>query len=339
MDRPNNIFFRLVRDEQTLTELLCNMLNYKIIKDIFFGVIFDKQIPNNIDYNNIHFPYPLYNKSIPDLAIINDDLECLIEIKVKIRTELTPNQPGGYLQYLNECAKKKKLLIFLIPKGYKYEEHIKTYIEENQNLKIEYWETFYEKLKDNEIYELNKIFKDFMDILEIFFLPKKISFSNHEIEYMFDQKNCENEKIYFNKEEITMSNNTNIPTIIMKLRDIIDEVNKILSINYCTKKRDAKDEYGIYFFKNSDNKIAQLYLGIWYPFWQAQDKPLCLAYHKSWIDNILKLKSKFDSDFKDSIIEYENYVCSWIDKDILLKDECIDDITNIVEKLLEVENI
>jgi hypothetical protein len=122
--REENLFYRLTNDdENAASELLCNLCKYDNYKRIIFKRF-------NIDndkfcYCDIDTQYRIpQNGKIPDIVIENDLLKIFIENKVAKYTKLKSSQVTDYPEHLKSTKNKDVMLIFLIPKGYKYLEKI-----------------------------------------------------------------------------------------------------------------------------------------------------------------------------------------------------------------------
>ena len=280
-----NIFSGIVNSENTMTELLCNFMAFKPFREAFIKLFFEN-ISHLVSFDNFQTQYTTdINKSRPDMAIMNDECEFLIEIKTW-DTYLTGNQPNSYLDYINKVNKKFKSLIFLVPSNYshlsEWQAKVSTWKKVNKSdicIKTIFWNEIINIIKQNDLHLISDRFNDFYELLKSWFEIDPIVFSGMEVNYMF---------------------NSEIPKILTKLYSIIDEVKDYCSQIYSVSKSMNNQEYGVY-IKNRDDKKLLLYLGIWYPFWEKYGCPLCYGVDtKDWTKDIIK---KFSEAHKDKVIE------------------------------------
>lgn len=146
-------------------------------------------------------------------------------------------------------------LYFVLPKGYMHKDQIfsrwqnfcnypKEMIENNHIL---YWEDIIKEIRKRELDHLNIIIKEFCEILDFrWFYTKPIHFSKNEIELIFQQHNI-------NNEELKMAFDANIPKVMNKLFDIVDNIKYKVHVS---KKHDEQNPnfYGYYI----DNKKYNL---------------------------------------------------------------------------------
>ena len=118
MSRQKNIFYKVAKDENSTTEIFCNLLGNKFFRDKFLEKFLDQKFISNIRYEeDINTQY-CSTHGRPDLIIENETVKIIVEVKIDKYRGLTPKQPDGYLKELEESAQNNKWLIFLIPKGY-----------------------------------------------------------------------------------------------------------------------------------------------------------------------------------------------------------------------------
>lgn len=90
-----NIFYKVVNNENTTTELLCNLLQFPVFLN---GVL--KMLSDDIEFTEdieVETQYSInYGKGYPDIRMHSDQVELLIEVKID-HAPLTDNQPKGYL--------------------------------------------------------------------------------------------------------------------------------------------------------------------------------------------------------------------------------------------------
>jgi hypothetical protein len=204
-EREENIFFNLIKNETSLTEVFCNFMKYKIFRDLFIDIInekiqnqenrIDKSIVKFQDFDTEVFLSDNENKfGRIDLQLIINEEIYLFEIKIVVSTSLTENQPTNYLDFLNN---KNENLFFILPKGYshineiyeKWEEKTKYPKEEIKNHNIIYWEDILEQLKKQELDKANIFINEFCEIIgSNWFYFEKIEFTKNEFDLIFSDK-------------------------------------------------------------------------------------------------------------------------------------------------------
>ena len=167
MTRKDNIFYKLTKEnENSATELLCNLFRTKYMRTICLGFfnITDNAI-NCINIENITTQKSFDENGIPDIIIKNSDCYYIIENKIKIGTELQENQKTSYIDSIKKSKKRFTGYIFIIPKNYVHEYKINELKKNNNFINIVYWEEFLKYLVDLEIQDESPIVKESLDYL------------------------------------------------------------------------------------------------------------------------------------------------------------------------------
>ena len=179
-----NLFQNIVNDENSFTELLCNLMSFEHLqfKEKFFYFLEIKN-PEKYDFDTQYRTDKEQNNGRPDLIISSDDTIFFIENKVN-NSRLTKNQPKGYLKELAKMNYKEKSLFFIIPKYYTHIDELNNkLIKYNRDLKIYtkilFWDDFFEKCRKINFSETNDILSYFFQLIKEWFgyehiaLPKK----------------------------------------------------------------------------------------------------------------------------------------------------------------------
>jgi hypothetical protein len=237
MARSLNIFHNLVTDENSTTELLCNLMRFAAFRRPLLTFLFQKSfVLDKISFEDISTQATI-ERGRPDIFISNDDISALIEVKVTKFQSLTENQPDGYFSFLAKQNKGERWLVFLVPKGWRQLQFLQEAFEKLKvshndgiiNTAIKYWEDVIEVIEDNDLQELNPFLNEFYQILVARHNPEPIT---------------------FNAEEVIMLFNKNFPTALAKLDKLIGQIQEKGSTFKSTWSRDKKlrpEEYGIYF--------------------------------------------------------------------------------------------
>lgn len=304
-----------------MTELFCNFLRFKAFRDAFLSLFLERDVMNCVSFSNCSTQIPLpKDRGTPDLAISDDsNFNILIEVKTG-NTPLTHNQPESYLEYLKDEQQNSKWMVFIVPKDYRYltelESKIDAFLSQHSkagiNTKILFWQHVIQIIKERELPILSSYFSELYKFLKGWYQLKTINFNNAEVGRMFDKS---------------------IPEIMIKLNEIVDGVKTSLGktgVKVTTSS--YSEEYGIYIWNKDGKKI--LWFGIWYPFWKEHEKPLCYGVDteaKDWSSHAVE---KFKESHPQNYIEYSQYHLSWINKDILPEDDCLELIAKTIENVL-----
>lgn len=272
--RSQNIFNRVVTNEDSYTELWANLLQYKLVKEFFISNVLHKvECLKDFDFNyrDVTTQYSTDNGR-PDLVIETNNTLVLIESKIYTYRALTENQPDGYLKILKESDKRLNVLLFIVPKNYQYQEQLN-----GREVNIIFWEDIVYDLRQAGLAEVNPIFKHFID------------FSNEWFPL---------EKITFTEKEIDMVTNGDVIGVLSKLRNVINGVEK-LSNTFTNIKGSFNANYednGIYFKDLDGNNV--LYFGMWYYYWEKYNSPLAIGVSPKY-NSCEVFKAYFKDKFKD----------------------------------------
>lgn len=290
MPRDANIFSNIIGDENSLTELFCNLLQFTPFKTLFTRLLEEKLKLKDIDfhYDQIETQNSLGQEGIPDISIKNDGLSLLIECKIEAGTTLTSNQPLSYLNSLKgNSSGKTRALVFLLPNDYVYEKELlsrqQRFFERNKNRRVGfailYWQEILEGLQRTGIAELSPLFQHFSSLLRDWFSTLNINFS---------------------EEEMIMLYNKEIPALYLKLTGVVEEVRNKLSKSY--KLGREINEYGNGFYIKDAKGKPILWFGVWYNFWQQKGYPLVFGVWDEFGNRVVK---KFRTKFKEKVILFD----------------------------------
>jgi hypothetical protein len=194
MNRKNNIFYGITKmNENSSTELLCNILRTKYLRDIilkYFGIAED--VLNEINIENIKTQKTLKDTGIPDIIIQTKSCYYIIENKIRIDTHLQKSQKEEYVEDIISKKENHRGYIFLIPEKYRHREEIEEIKEKNQEtIIIKEWEDFLSHLEKLEIENESPVIKESLDYLRAFFLREAadINLSPYEVAMLFNLKN------------------------------------------------------------------------------------------------------------------------------------------------------
>jgi len=209
--RQANIFYKLTREnEDSATELLCNLLKIKFFRDIcleYFGI--SENIYENVQSDDIITHHYLEDAGIPDICINYNESLIFIENKIRNSTKLQNSQITSYAE---KVAKSKNgSYIFLIPSAYVHKNEIEEVKKEYSSvIRIINWEDFLSYLSKLEIEKCSLTIKESLEYLQdlILGIPKDLTLTNYEVALMYNPKD-----IY------------NVLSLLEKNRKLIEKVN------------------------------------------------------------------------------------------------------------------
>ena len=277
IDERSNIFYKLITNEDQCTELLCNMLQFDSVMEVFKKFL---TIKSNIkiDYNRIQTRIGSENKGIPDFIYEDNSISIIIEVKKRLDTQLTAHQPKSYLKIILNSDAKNKYLIFLVPRDYKHLPEIYKRIDKFKNdsifMTVLFWEEFiYYLVNTHNKIKTNPVIENYIEVLKDIFPIKEV-----------DMKNIK-------------TSNLNSKALLNQWNDIsglidlvsIEFKNKYSSKGYNIKLDSDNLEYG---FNIEKNGKLLLWFGRWTLLWEKSGYALAVYSHSTWVGC-----SKFSSDY------------------------------------------
>lgn len=293
--RNTNIYHNLVIKENALTELLANLLQFSSFKEVFAKFVADKvQLSDfSFQYADVKTQIGLGELGRPDLVIENESFCIFIECKVTDYQKLTPNQPLSYLKYLGGLTNKKCALIFLLPYYYEHEDAIRqqatSFASAASGSEIQpqlvYWNELIAHIETSHISDQNVAIEHFVLLLHSWFDFRSITFS---------------------EEDFTMMLNKEIPTLLLKLISLVNEVEDKVSRDF--KTEELFNEYGFgYYVKNQKGEIL-LWFGCEYDFWRDYGSSLQIGVgDDEFKDFSPKVINRFKEKFGKEVIPYESW--------------------------------
>lgn len=257
MSRQANIFYRVVNDEDSTTDLLCNFMRFAAFRRAFLNLFLPTKLASEVMWDAVDTQVHLSGSGRADLVIQNDDLTALIEVKTTYGRELTENQPSGYLDYLSRTATRERWLVFLVPEKWTHraflDQTLRSKMTSKTNdvkTKIITWEQVLAIVEDNDLHTLSPALNDFSELIASRIAPKPVVFTKKEVLVLFTNE---------------------IPTALFKLRKLVDDIQS-LSATYNVRPSNSKEEYGFYMYDADGQGV--FWFGLWFPFWQQHELPL-----------------------------------------------------------------
>jgi hypothetical protein len=129
-----------------------------------------------------------------------------------------------------------------------------------------------------------------------------------------------------------MYSDTEIPSLIMTLHQLVDTVKELLKerlpkqVKVSPSMRD--NEYGLYMLDEQGEDV--LWFGIWYGFWLKHAAPLCFGVHKSW-----DICQAFRTRHGQNAVPVEDYYVCPVDKSMLPAKDTVETVDKIVTMLTQ----
>jgi hypothetical protein len=318
VENNKSVFENIVKNENAFTELFYNYLKFDVFRVLFLDLIafdFDKE---NIRYSNFDTQYSLSKFGRPDLALLNNEVEILFEVKV-YNTSLTLNQPTSYYSYLKtKNTKKHKALILLAPDNYydleRYNRELSIINDSNDKIftQIIYWNDIVRHIEKKGIPEISPLFKEYTNFLTVWFQMKSVFLDSLNITNMFGKE---------------------FPESILKTLTIVDNVFRELKKQKFKIWRTNDKYFAEYGFALQLPSEEILFFGMWFNYWRESGNPICIGLegdskvHIEIINNELKYKNFTE------LTEFENWFVSSIDKSTLMDINCEKIISTFLSNL------
>ena len=168
----NTVFHRLTAEnEDSITELLANLMQNKTTRDVILSVLLPdagKTILDSITNESIVTQKVMGSCGKPDL-VINSAMACIVlENKIKTSTALQQHEIEDYIKLVDKSGKNYKRLVFLIPKGYIFEPAISKLKNNNPEVvKTKYWQDFMIQIEDAELDLISPVFAEALKYTEM----------------------------------------------------------------------------------------------------------------------------------------------------------------------------
>ena len=322
MGKQYNILSYLIDSENRTTEMLYALLSYKPFREPVVRLFTESKFgADEISWDDIETQCRIGN-IIPDMALRNDKVSVLVEVKTDWCRELTDNQPREYLKWLaGSKANGSSIFVALVPPNYKHlaelDRRINHFQSSNPNSSVRTlvvkWDQLIQVVSENDLEKLNQYIRDFCSLLKSWYEVPVTTFTPEETRLMYDKKNA---------------------VSIRKLLEIIEEVidalkEKGYEVENSFKRRWWQEgEYGCY-IKRKGKYI--LFFGLWQNYWEKFGQPLCYGVAEKWDSSVCEEFRKAHPSHE----KYEAYLMKNIDQLTLLSEDPVFSITKTIEKEIE----
>jgi hypothetical protein len=304
-----NIYHKLIKNENTLTEAFCNLLQFDVFRNCFIELLTDKTRVKGIEfeYECVISQCREDSGGQPDIKIITiDNKIILLENKIKKETAITLSQQEFYKKEIFN------ILLFLLPDDY----NLPPIPNNIQNVYKLPWSCFYNFMKTKN-FSNNIAIDHFLEFIKNWFCMPEI---------------------YFTKDEVIMiQTDQKIPKIMADLSQILINVSESL------KKQELKIETkfvsdGASIYLKDDNRQRILWFGIWYKLWQQHGHPLSFGVCDDWdfpiniVENFKKLFTAHISLPEEDGNKIKMWYCQPLPVELYLKnDETIVNTDSLAE--------
>jgi len=329
-----NVFINIVKNEDANTELLKSFLQFKSFRDRFLELTNCQIDIDNISFDDFSTQTILLKNGRPDLVLKNKKLgiELFFEVKI-INSNLTKNQPDGYIEELKESRSEIKGLFFVIPKFYHHRNKLSRieYNIDNDNIKTKliFWDDVINILEDISDFKNDQLFGHYLDYLRKRFHIYPIIYTPKEIETMF---------------------NSDTPTVLQKTSQLVYNANQTIRFPEGVNKRlmyNFPESYDYYISFTLPESQSEFIIGIWFDYWKKEGNPICFGVQMSSAndrENIEKLFREIskDLDFPEPIVFSENknnpYLITYFKKEILMNEKFLDKVQEVSNHLIKLKN-
>ena len=168
MVSSKNIFYRITAEnENAVTEVLCNLIKHRFIRDIvirFFIPDVGESALDSLSEEGIIPQKRIEYGGQPDLQITSHQIYIIVENKIRNGTNPTPHELSSYITKIRSSAAEFKRLVYLIPQDYNSFQLLKDIEKENSDIvSVREWEDFLLALKRTEVGNLSQYFQDAID--------------------------------------------------------------------------------------------------------------------------------------------------------------------------------
>jgi hypothetical protein len=316
MSSVSNMLLGVVRDENTHTKLLYNLMQL----DEFRGPVLTLLFKSDICALAAHWDMKTQAKlddncGCADLVIDRDpDVCAILEVKLLQSCGLTENQPDAYIRFLSRKRRTERLLTFLVPRRWAHRDRLHSLFNNSKDrsvtTRIVEWEELMDLLESKQL--RNPILTEFRNLLVGRYKTKPVNFSHGEVEMLFSEE--------------TAAAVSKLYELIDKIRDKSDGYNQ-------TGQR--SDPHGIYFHDSQNEEI--FWIGNWPEFWRGTGNPLAFGVSRSCSPSVRAAFTKSyngnKTDFKD-----ENggcYTVGWISEEDLSATDALEKVWSQIAPILE----
>jgi hypothetical protein len=260
-----SIFHKLVKDENSYTQLLCNLMRRdSVFREAVLANLIDKDLREEVKAHHIHTQMYLWQKrhyGYADIYIETPNLAIIVEIKTDLHRGMTirqsaPESRDSYVKYLKGRKRRVALVAFLVPLDWGHRPTIEQEYKDSLkrcgiDFKVFHWEDILRLIPRPRETDNPSLVGEFRLLLSERFGP--VEFEPEEVTFMLDKE-------------------FPLPAAL-KLVALIEEVRKKAEAKgvHVSRSLDiGKEELGFGFEKN---KHWPLWFGCWSDNWGEAERP------------------------------------------------------------------
>jgi hypothetical protein len=259
--RDENLFYGIVHDENSLTELLCNLLKFSAFRALF-GLLISRtvgtEMPPFSHADVVSQASSEDGDERPDIVIESGDWFTAIESKIR-DAALTRAQRSGYAATFDSAAQAGRYLVFLVPEGYAHLSEIDHLVfGDHRPVVIAklFWSDMIEELQNSPSTKDDPILAEFLSLLQKWFVSKTIVLPEGGA---------------------VVLNTTKAGSSYFALLELIESVAANLTGTHAIVREINGDGYG---FAVKDSGGQSVWFGVDYDFWKRTGYTLCVAVSK-----------------------------------------------------------
>jgi hypothetical protein len=318
MPRIQNVFHKLVSNENSTTQLLCNLLQFDDFRAMFLELIIPGIDSSEAAGSHIDAEIAYDECGRPDIRIRSENVLALIELKVRKDTSCTVNQPQEYMKFLREQNEPIRRLVFLIPTDWRPRDELSGKLRTLESIgadgrkvgtEIVTWDDLVKMIKEH-VHALDKG-KPFIE---------------------------EFHKLLVGLGSVVDNPAPFEPEEKLRFQQVVTAIKKRSELEGFKVRREGPNEsreYGYFdgvYFLNSARKDA-FWFGVWGFFWEEHGFPLCFGVKDKWGAEAMRA---FRVGYKGDTRPYRlGYTVGTIDKQVLDRPDIANEIWSIIEPIVE----
>lgn len=316
MPRVQSIFHNILTDENSATQLLCNLLQFGDFRAVFLELILPGVDSSEVVLGDIDTQVVDDKCGRPDIRIRNESILALIEVKVETNTDCTENQPKGYMDFLREQTEPIRRLVFLVPSDWFKLGQLKRELRSLESIGVDgrrvdtsivTWDDVV-RMIDAHVHTLDKG-KPFIE-----------EFHRRLVGWVVSAP------MLFKPEKIG------------RLQQVVGGIRRISEAKGFKVRREgpgSSRKYGLYdglYFQNLESKDV-FWFGLWGFFWEEHGFPLCFGVKDKWG---IEVKKAFRSNYVGDMRSFNlGYTLGVIDEQVLDRPDAETEIWTFIEPIVK----
>lgn len=262
-----SIFHKLIKSENSYTQLLCNIMKRdREFRRVFLDR-FDNQLNALVNASDIRAQVGLHGCGQADILIQSDRLCMVIEIKTESHRDVTGKQrlldnPATYQGWLRKqkSSGREAWLVFIVPASWKRRIELTREIEDYRR-----------RCSGQGVNVPDLLFwEDIVGLLT----GRRQAPLGQEVRLLLEERFG---PIAFDKKETASMFSTKLPIqTLLKMNTLIEKLRKESGLP-SGKLEIYKGGFGFYLKKKGEEETCWLYFGSWLEFWEDNHYPICFG--------------------------------------------------------------